>query len=124
MMNSKLFLSLCVLATLSWLGAAVYAGQIGGATAGQVTISQSVGACQVRMRSWPPGRCANATLDFAGYENATATAQTIAISPALATAPIISGQCPPGLSATRAQITLPSNMAAPFTGVCTVGGPQ
>jgi hypothetical protein len=64
-------------------------------------------------------------LYFNGYQNNTATAQTITWPQPFNNPPtgmVGTAYCPAGLAVSGAAATLPVSMAAPFTGQCILGG--
>lgn len=61
-------------------------------------------------------------LNFVGYENTTATAQTITFTTPYSYAPTILGSSPSGMTVSTTGVTLPISMAATFTGQCFIEG--
>jgi hypothetical protein len=90
---------------------------LNGTTAGQVYWSE------VRQDSGMK----TVNLNFQGYQNSGATAQTINLSgnsllQTFSYAPSTSGSCPAGLRVSTSIITLPASMGSGFTGQCQVNG--
>lgn len=74
------------------------------------------------LTGYPNGGLGVLTLYFNGYENTTATAQTITFNRAWNYDPALVGNCPSGLTVsaggTTSTVTLPTSMGAAFTGQC------
>jgi hypothetical protein len=89
--------------------------QVNGPTAGNVVWSMPGHGLAFKM----------IMLYFNGYQNATATAQTITFPQTFNAAPVgmvPTAACPAGLTVNGAAATLPVSMGAPFTGQCILGG--